>query len=107
MEGKDSVGQRLYCIRQSLGMSRQKLADELHLSCSHLANLENGNRRINIEQLIQLHIRYGISADYLLFGTRAVLSMEDIRYEDIASGICGISEREKILMSIKLLESLI
>ncbi len=55
-------------IRKVLGMDRDKFAESLAISLSHLTNVENGKRAITVDLLNMLYLVYGVSADYVLFG---------------------------------------
>lgn len=59
---------RIKEIRKVLGMDRDKFAESLAISLSHLTNVENGKRAITVDLLNMLYIVYGVSADYVLFG---------------------------------------
>lgn len=59
---------RIKEIRKVLGMDRDKFAESLAISLSHLTNVENGKRAITVDFLNMLYLVYGVSADYVLFG---------------------------------------
>lgn len=59
---------RIKEVRKALRMSRQKFAEKLSMSMSHLSNIENGRRSVTIDFLYALHQLYDVSADYVLFG---------------------------------------
>lgn len=73
------LNNRLKEVREALGLSRNKLAEQFHISTPHLANMENGKRNINIELVCGLYTAYRISSEYLLFGTGDMYVKEEKR----------------------------
>lgn len=59
---------RIKEVRKALRMSRQKFAEKLSVSISHLSNIENGKRSVTIDFVYALYQLYNVSADYVLFG---------------------------------------
>ncbi len=53
-------------LREREGLTQQKLADELGVSRSSLSQIENGERRINIMELIKLSRIFNTTSDILL-----------------------------------------
>lgn len=92
------VNHRLKEVRFAIGIKRNKLADELHISNSHLANIENGKRSISVELICGLYEKYQISSAYLLFGIGSMFVNE----EKEQFSILGLSDAEKmdILMQL-------
>ena len=62
------IGLRLRDIRAQLNFSLDAFALLLHLSASHLCNLERGHRLPSAELLIRLGRDFDVNLDYLLLG---------------------------------------
>lgn len=60
------LGLRIRAIRENLGMSQEKLASVLNISRPAVSQIENGERRINAEELRYLATAFNISIDRLL-----------------------------------------
>lgn len=60
------LGFRIRAIREKLAMSQEKLASVLNISRPAVSQIENGERRINAEELRSLAITFNISIDRLL-----------------------------------------
>ena len=66
MLDKKIMGQRLFLIRESKGISRKELADFLHVTKTQISDIENGKSGTNLDRFYQLCKFYQVSADYLL-----------------------------------------
>lgn len=86
-------------VREALGLSRNKLADRFHISTSHLANMENGKRNINIELICGLYTEYRISSEYLLFGVGDMYIKEE---DNKRFNISGLSDAERMDVFLQL-----
>ena len=60
------VGRRIRQRRKALGLTQEKLAKELNMARSALANYERGRNVIATPFLYQICKKYNISNDYLL-----------------------------------------
>lgn len=69
---KIEIGSRLRESRQEAKLSLGDVAEELKLSKQAISAWENGRTMLDAKQLGDLALMYGVSADYLLFGTRMV-----------------------------------
>lgn len=65
------IGNRVRKLRKSRGLTLEKLADELHCSCSHISQAERGSRSYSIDLLIDMAEFFNVSLDYLILGKRA------------------------------------
>lgn len=63
---------RIRKARRRKGYTRGQLAGLLGISLSHMAELENGEALPTVGVLQKLCLTLNVSADYLLFGTRAI-----------------------------------
>lgn len=64
------VGMRLRVARQGQGLTLEELAADAGMSASTLSRLESGKRQANLELLLPLTRRLGISLDDLVFVER-------------------------------------
>ncbi len=85
-----AIGRRIYAARVRLGMTQEKLAEQMDVSIQMISNLERGNKEIKITNLIKLASILGTSTDDILLGREsasgkrldekiALLSEEDRR----------------------------
>lgn len=63
------IGARIRKCRETLGYSRETLAEKAELASSFLGTIELGSGSFTAESLIKLCRALGTSADYILFGT--------------------------------------
>ncbi len=64
-----SLGMRVRELRISFGWTQEYLAEQLGVSDPMISNLENGKKRIQIDNLLALSRIFDVSTDYLLKGT--------------------------------------
>jgi DNA-binding transcriptional regulator YiaG len=69
---KIEIGSRLRECREGAKLSLSDVAEELRVSKQAVAHWEGGTRRLDAERLGDLALLYGVSADYILFGTHMV-----------------------------------
>ena len=60
---------RIRKAREEQGYTREKFAEKLDVSVSYLAELERGRTGISVKMLVKVCNLWGLSADYVLFGT--------------------------------------
>jgi len=94
------ISLRVKEVRKALNLKRDKFADVLSMSTSHLANIENGRRSITIDNLCALRKLYGVSANYILFGIGDMFIGEEKDKTDIYA----LSDSEKIVKMFQLYE---
>ena len=63
-----AIGRRIYAARVRLGITQEKLAEQMDVSIQMISNLERGNKEIKISNLIKLSSILGVSTDYILTG---------------------------------------
>ncbi len=63
---KKEIGQRIARLRKHKGLSQQELAQRVKISRSSLAQLELGNKAINILELQRISHQLGFSIDHIL-----------------------------------------
>ena len=67
---RDAVGSRVRELRESHDMTQDELAGLLGISNYAVSRVESGERGLAAEELAVLAERFGVSADFLLFGER-------------------------------------
>lgn len=65
---KNGVGNRIRRRRQSLGISRRKMAEQIGKAEKYYADIERGYCGMSLETMIQIAGCLGITLDYLVFG---------------------------------------
>ncbi len=65
---KEKIGQRLTDLRKRRGFSQEDLAKSVKISRSSIAQIELGNRNVNIMELQRLSIALGFSLDDFVSG---------------------------------------
>ena len=60
---------RLKSVRDRQHLTQEKIAERLDISYSTYQRMESGRNNITIEHLEKLHKEFGVSSDYILFGT--------------------------------------
>ena len=61
-----TISEKLMDIRQQLGFSQEYVANCLGVSCSAVAQIELGNRKITTDEVRKFCQLYHISEDYIL-----------------------------------------
>lgn len=61
-----SLGKKVSCLRNEIGISQRKLAYELEVSNNAISLIENDNTLPNTQLLIKICKYFNISADWLL-----------------------------------------
>ncbi len=67
------VGGRLKELREQRQMSLNEFAKRVGTSASMVWDIENGNRRLHVDKIIQFSDFYGVSTDYVLCRTNEPL----------------------------------
>ena len=62
------IGERLYKKRKELGVTQEKMAEQLEMSASYYRDVERGRKHISIENILLVYERTGMDPDYLLAG---------------------------------------
>ena len=94
----ESFGCRVKFLRQSKGITQEKMADDLSITLSYLGKLETGNRKPSIDFAVQLALYLGISLDYLVYGQ----FQSDQTIEEMA---LSLSDALKVFAARKLTEN--
>lgn len=62
------IGCRIRSIRESKGLSQEKMSEQCEITAPYYGNIERGDRKMSIETLIKLTKGLSVSADDILFG---------------------------------------
>lgn len=65
---KKEIGKRIESIRKSLGMSKEKFAKLIGVSGQYLGTVERGVNGFTVDTIVNICMKTGISADYILLG---------------------------------------
>jgi len=60
------LGEKIFNLRKSKGMSQEKLAEELNVSRQAVSRWEMGTASPEIQNVIQISKMFGVTTDYLL-----------------------------------------
>jgi transcriptional regulator with XRE-family HTH domain len=80
---KQELGKRLVQIRKSKGYSQEALAQLLDISRPSLAQIELGNRSIDIFEIQKMAFILGFSIDELINTNKSILSEPELTYVSI------------------------
>ena len=67
---KNGVGNRIRNRRQSLGISRRRMAEQIGKAEKYYADIERGYCGMSLETMIQIAGCLGTTLDYLVFGRK-------------------------------------
>lgn len=65
------LGDRIREERLKLGLTMEKLSEDVNISGAYLGQIERGERSVTLDKLIPLANRLGVSVDSLLMGNVA------------------------------------
>ena len=63
------VGQRAWNCRTGLGLSREKLAEQLDITPQYVNDIEQGKKCMSMAIFVKLSQVLGVSMEYLAYGT--------------------------------------
>jgi transcriptional regulator with XRE-family HTH domain len=90
------IGDRIREKRKEHKLSQRELAEMVHVSPSHLSDIENGKKTIGIEILMRITEALQVSSDWLLrTNIPSVGAIEEKELSDIL-GDCDPAERQAI-----------
>ncbi len=88
-----TFGERLKSLRQSLGWTQDKLAQEAKISKSFLSEVENDKANISGDSLLRIANALNVSLDYLMKGETSAGEKER-RPVEIPLGLSSIAEKK-------------
>lgn len=74
-------------------MTRQRLAEELNISMTHLWRIESGDRAASVDLLIEIAEYFSVSLDYLVLGKAAEDTALRRRVKDLAAELAAMTEK--------------
>lgn len=89
------LAERIRQIRMNLDYTQEKFAEILGISLTAYKKIESAENQITLDGLRTLNRELGVSADYLLFGTRADT-------EKTWESIQNCSEDDKLMLMLRL-----
>ncbi|MPN48883.1 hypothetical protein SDC9_196495 [bioreactor metagenome] len=90
-----ALGRRIREERLNIGLTQEKLAEEVGLSPAYIGQVERGERNLTLEKLIDVVNRLGVTLDYIL--SDSVKGEDDSLYKSWRQLMDGKSDREKQL----------
>ena len=92
------IGKRIRQARKKKGLTQRELADLVHVSPSHMSDLELGKKRIGIDILINVTEVLQVSADWVLrTNVPALKTIDENELSEILSD-CNTAEIQAIKM---------
>jgi transcriptional regulator with XRE-family HTH domain len=91
MSTEESIGNRLFQIRRTLGLSQGKIADQIGTSDRSYKHYEAGTRTLPSDIAIALCVKFKIDLNWLLLGQR---SLDATRAKTLA-GACSVAVSER------------
>jgi transcriptional regulator with XRE-family HTH domain len=82
-----TINERIRQLRSILKLSQVEMADQIHVSHGHIANIENGRREVNERTLSLISLTFGVSKAWLETGEG---SMFDVSAEGKLDRIAGL-----------------
>ena len=89
------LGERIREERLRLGLTQERLSEDIGISSAYLGQIERGERSVTLEKLIPLANRLGVSIDSLLIGN--VIPNDDNSLDLIRRLFDGRTTEEKEL----------
>ena len=84
-------GKRIKSLREEKGLTQMELSEQLNITLNHLKAIEHARRACSIDLLVELHLFFEVSLDYLILGK--TMKVDYVQSE--------IDEAIKILMQLK------
>ncbi len=95
-------GRRIRDFRLGKHLTQAQLAENLDVSTNFISEIETGKKGISHDTLYRLCVRYGLSADYILFGSEPERTPAPSLYDSLSA-----LSVEDIPTVIKYLEALL
>ncbi|MBQ8259976.1 MAG: helix-turn-helix transcriptional regulator [Clostridia bacterium] len=89
------MGARIHLRRREMGLTQERLAELMDVSIQMISNLELGKKAIRPENLAKLCTILGVSADYILRGTRS-----DLEFSRLTAKIASLPPEDQSCLEI-------
>ena len=73
----EETGNRIYMLRKTRGLTRERLAEMADISVQFLADIEKGRKNMTITTLRKLSAALMVSTDHIVNGTTDAVSSSD------------------------------
>ncbi len=87
-----SIGRRIKAARTRLDMTKERLAEQVNLSPSHLSNIETGTTKVSLPTIVKLANALQVSVDSLL--ADSVVQSKAVFEEDIQTILSDCDDYE-------------
>lgn len=91
------VGKRIRTARDSLNMSRDRLAEQVPMSASFLQDVEGGTKCLSLDKFFRVMQILDVSADYLLYSQGEHMTEDEekaVIFERMKADMSGCSIEE-------------
>lgn len=101
------VGSRIREARKEKNLSQNELSELIHISPSHMSDIENGKTNIGIDVFMRITEALQVSADWLLrTDIPSVAQLQSEELKDILSD-CSVSETQALIKMLQNMKSTI
>lgn len=91
----ENIGKRIGERRKQMGLTQEKLAEQMDVSIQMISNLERGVKAIRIDNLVRLSQILKVSTDYILTGTQ---TKNDV--DSLAGQIAQLDEDKRKMIEV-------
>lgn len=91
----ENIGKRISERRKQMGLTQEKLAEQMDVSIQMISNLERGVKAIRIDNLVRLSQILKVSTDYILTGTQ---TKHDV--DSLAGQIAQLDEDKRKMIEV-------
>ncbi len=97
-----ALGKRIREERLKLGLTQEKLSEDIDVSSAYIGQIERGERSVTLTTLVKLANRLGVTIDYLL--TDSVKTQDEQLMKQLLMLMDGRTSKEKemVLNLVKL-----
>ncbi len=100
MNEKIKIGKTMQNIRKSLGLTQEKVAEQLYLAPRYISDIERDKTKGSIDTLVKLCNFYHVTPTYVL---KDYLNTTHLEYDDKLIGFTNLTSTEKEVV-LKLIE---
>lgn len=98
-----ALGRRIKEERMKLHITQEQLAEEVNLSTSYIGQIERGERKLTLDNLVNITNCLGVTVDYLL---QESMDRDQLMYREIWTGLMSDAspkDQELVINLTKLL----